>query len=181
LNNFISYHTLVSLKAQCHLLAIWFSRRQTLKSSWTTFSSFSHLCKRSGDIVWHIMVIISRPNLHRIFNSNNFITVVPIEVFLKYWFNTLPQADQFISSSSSRYSYTSCERANSKYLIISGHFLSIYDWLVAQTTKVIGAFKLFNRKFTIILGSMRNLMKLIGQPEVMYWINIWATLQLERQ
>jgi hypothetical protein len=53
-------------------------------------------------------------------------------------------------------------------LIISGHFLSIYDWLVAQTTKVIGAFKLFNRKFTIILGSMRNLMKLIGQPEVMY-------------
>ena len=44
---------------------------------------------------------------------------------------TLPQADQFISSSSSKYSYTSCERANSKYLIISGHFLSIYDWLVA--------------------------------------------------
>jgi hypothetical protein len=35
-----------------------------------------------------------------------------------------------------------------------GHFLSIYDWLVAQTTKVIGAFKLFNRKFTIILGSV---------------------------
>ena len=66
----------------------------------------------------------------------------------------LPRADQFISSSSSRYSYTSCERANSKYLIISGHFLSIYDWLVAQTTKVIGAFKLFNRKFTIILGSV---------------------------
>ena len=63
-------------------------------------------------------------------------------------------ADQFIWSSSSRYSYTSCERANSKYLIISGHFLSIYDWLVAQTTKVIGAFKLFNRKFTIILGSV---------------------------
>ena len=59
-----------------------------------------------------------------------------------------------ISSSSSRYSYTSCERANSKYLIISGHFLSIYDWLVAQTTKVIGAFKPFNRKFTIILGSV---------------------------
>ena len=58
------------------------------------------------------------------------------------------------ASSSSRYSYTSCERANSKYLIISGHFLSIYDWLVAQTTKVIGAFKLFNRKFTIILGSV---------------------------
>ena len=27
----------------------------------------------------------------------------------------------------------------------------------------------------------RNLMKWIGQPEVMYWINIWATLQLERQ
>jgi hypothetical protein len=67
---------------------------------------------------------------------------------------TLPRADQFISSSSSRYSYTSCERANSKFLIISGHFLSIYDWLVAQTTKVIGAFKLFNRKFTIILGSV---------------------------
>ena len=82
------------------------------------------------------------------------VTVVPIEVFLKYWFNTLPRADQFISSSSSRYSYTSCERANSKYLIISGHFLSIYDWLVAQTTKVIRAFKLFNRKFTIILGSV---------------------------
>jgi hypothetical protein len=39
-------------------------------------------------------------------------------------------------------------------LIISGHFLSIYDWLVAQTTKVIGAFKLFNKKFTIILGSV---------------------------
>jgi hypothetical protein len=39
-------------------------------------------------------------------------------------------------------------------LIIFGHFLSIYDWLVAQTTKVIGAFKLFNRKFTIILGSV---------------------------
>jgi hypothetical protein len=69
------------------------------------------------------------------------ITVVPIEVFLKYWFNTLPLVDQFISSSSSRYSYTYCERPNSKYLIISGHFLSIYDWLVAQTTKVIGAFK----------------------------------------
>ena len=66
----------------------------------------------------------------------------------------IPQVDKFISSSSSRYSYTSCERANSKYLIISGHFLSIYDWLVAQTTKVIGAFKLFNRKFTIILGSV---------------------------
>ena len=82
------------------------------------------------------------------------LTVVPIEVFLKYWFNTLPQADQFISSSSSRYSYTSCERSNSKNLIISGRFLSIYDWLVAQTTKVIGAFKLFNRKFTIILGSV---------------------------
>jgi hypothetical protein len=31
-------------------------------------------------------------------------------------------------------------------LIISGHFLSIYDWLVAQTTKVIGAFKLFNSR-----------------------------------
>jgi hypothetical protein len=112
-------------------------------------------------------------------------TVVPIEVFLKYWFNTLPQADQFISSSSSRYSYTSCERANSKNLIISGHFLSIYDWLVEQTTKVIGAFKLFNRKFTIILGSVlnisRNLIKWIGQPEVMYWVNIWGTLQLERQ
>jgi hypothetical protein len=46
-------------------------------------------------------------------------------------------------------------RANSKYLIISGHFLSIYDWLVAQTTKVIGAFKLFNRKFTILLGSVQ--------------------------
>jgi hypothetical protein len=27
----------------------------------------------------------------------------------------------------------------------------------------------------------RNLMKWIGQPEVMYWINIWGTLQLERQ
>jgi hypothetical protein len=53
------------------------------------------------------------------------LTVVPIEVFLKYWFNTLPQADQFISSSSSRYSYTSCERSNSKNLIISGRFLSI--------------------------------------------------------
>jgi hypothetical protein len=35
------------------------------------------------------------------------ITVVPIEVFLKYWFNTLPRADQLLSSSSSRYSYTS--------------------------------------------------------------------------
>ena len=46
------------------------------------------------------------------------------------------------------------KEANSKYLIISGHFLSIYDWLVAQTTKVIGAFKLFNRKFTILLGSV---------------------------
>jgi hypothetical protein len=28
-------------------------------------------------------------------------------VFLKYWFNTLPRADQFIWSSSSKYSYTS--------------------------------------------------------------------------
>ena len=46
------------------------------------------------------------------------------------------------------------KEANSKYLVISGHFLSIYDWLVAQTTKVIGAFKLFNRKFTILLGSV---------------------------
>ena len=46
------------------------------------------------------------------------------------------------------------KEANSKYLIISGHFLSIYDWLVAQTTKVIGAFKLFNRKFTILLESV---------------------------
>ena len=46
------------------------------------------------------------------------------------------------------------KEANSKYLIISGHFLSIFDWLVAQTTKVIGAFKLFNRKFTILLGSV---------------------------
>jgi hypothetical protein len=27
----------------------------------------------------------------------------------------------------------------------------------------------------------RNLIKWIGQPEVMYWINIWGTLQLERQ
>jgi hypothetical protein len=36
-----------------------------------------------------------------------YLTVVPIEVFLKYWFNTLPRADQFISSSSSKYSYTS--------------------------------------------------------------------------
>jgi hypothetical protein len=39
-------------------------------------------------------------------------TVVPIEVLsfqlkLKYWFNTLPGADQLISSSSSRYLYTS--------------------------------------------------------------------------
>jgi hypothetical protein len=33
--------------------------------------------------------------------------VVPIEVLLKYWFNTLPRADQLISSSSSRYLYTS--------------------------------------------------------------------------
>jgi hypothetical protein len=39
--------------------------------------------------------------------QNEAITVVPIEVFLKYWFNTLPRADQFISSSSSKYSYTS--------------------------------------------------------------------------
>jgi hypothetical protein len=38
----------------------------------------------------------------------------------------------------------------------SGHFLSIYDWLVAQTTKVIGAFNLFNRKFTVILGNVLN-------------------------
>jgi hypothetical protein len=36
-----------------------------------------------------------------------YFTVVPIEVFLKYGFNTLPRADQFISSSSSKYSYTS--------------------------------------------------------------------------
>jgi hypothetical protein len=34
------------------------------------------------------------------------VTIVSIEVFLKYWFNTLPRADQFIWSSSSRYSYT---------------------------------------------------------------------------
>jgi hypothetical protein len=27
----------------------------------------------------------------------------------------------------------------------------------------------------------RNLMKWIGQSEVMYWFNIWGTLQLERQ
>jgi hypothetical protein len=27
----------------------------------------------------------------------------------------------------------------------------------------------------------RNLIKWIGQPEVMYWMNIWGTLQLERQ
>jgi hypothetical protein len=40
-------------------------------------------------------------------NIKDRITVVPIEVLLKYRFNTLPRADQFISSSSSRYSYTS--------------------------------------------------------------------------
>jgi hypothetical protein len=27
----------------------------------------------------------------------------------------------------------------------------------------------------------RNLIKWIGRPKVMYWINIWGTLQLERQ
>jgi hypothetical protein len=78
-------------------------------------------------------------------------TVVPIEVLLKYWFNTLPRADLI------------------KFLEIFIHFLwksqfqvfdhfwslPFYLWLVSctksQTTKVIGAFKLFNRKFTIIL------------------------------
>jgi hypothetical protein len=40
-------------------------------------------------------------------------------------------------------------------LIISGHFLSIYDWLVAQTTKVIGAFKLFTGSLQLyVLGSV---------------------------
>jgi hypothetical protein len=63
----------------------------------------------------------------------------------------LIQFIQFISSSSSRYSYTSCERGQFQ---VFESFLSIYDWLVAQTTKVIGAFKLFNRKFTILLGSV---------------------------
>jgi hypothetical protein len=28
---------------------------------------------------------------------------------------------------------------------------------------------------------LEELDEMIGQPEVMYWINIWATLQLERQ
>jgi hypothetical protein len=115
----------------------------------------------------------------------NTFTVVPIEVFLKYWFNTLPRADQFIWSSSSRYSYTSCERANSKYLIIFGHFLSIYDWLVAQTNKGDWCIQTIQQEVynytRKCMNISRNLIKWIGKPEVMYWINIWGTLQLERQ
>jgi hypothetical protein len=112
-------------------------------------------------------------------------TVVPIEVFLKYWFNTLPQADQFISSSSSRYSYTSCERGQFQ---VFDHFWSLpfYLWLVSCTNNkgdwciqtIQQEVYNFTRK---CMNISRNLIKWIGQPEVMFWINIWGTLQLERQ
>jgi hypothetical protein len=60
------------------------------------------------DIIFRskIHIIIQNVFIHNCLSSDA-ITVIPIEVFLKYWFNTLPQVDQFISSSSSRYSYTS--------------------------------------------------------------------------
>ena len=134
-------------------------------------------------IMWTIQC-----NLNCIRFFNFFIetfTVVPIEVFLKYWFNTLPQANQFISSSSSRYSYTSCERGQFQ---VFDHFWSLpfYLWLVSCTNNK-GDWSIqtiqqevynFTRK---CMNISRNLIKWIGQPEVMYWINIWGTLQLERQ
>jgi hypothetical protein len=113
------------------------------------------------------------------------VTVVPIEVFLKYWFNTLRQADQFISSSSSRYSYTSCERG--QFQVFDNFWsLPFYLWLVSCTNNkgdwciqtIQQEVYNFTRK---CMNISRNLIKWIGQPEVMYWINIWGTLQLERQ
>ena len=54
-------------------------------------------------LIWRRMI----PKIHLAQRFGEAITVVPIEVLLKYRFNTLPRADQFISSSSSKYSYTS--------------------------------------------------------------------------
>jgi hypothetical protein len=64
--------------------------------------------------------------------------------------------------------------------------LPFYLWLVSSTNNK-GDWRIqtiqqevynYTRKCMNISG---NLIKWIGQPEVMYWINIWGTLQLERQ
>jgi hypothetical protein len=68
------------------------------------------------------------------------------------------------------------------------HFWSLpfYLWLVSCTnnkgdwciqTIQQGVYN-YTRK---CMNISRNLIKLIGQPKVMYWINIWGTIQLERQ
>jgi hypothetical protein len=63
--------------------------------------------------------------------------------------------------------------------------LSIYDWLVAQNNKGDWCIQTIQQEVynytRKCMNISRNLMKWIGQLEVMYWINIWGTLQLERQ
>lgn len=73
----------------------------------------------------------------------NIITVIPIEMFLKYWFNTFPQADQFIWSKNFSFSCRGGQLTN------QNHLLNI----LSNTIKlqIVNIQQMFDTTFTIVI------------------------------